>query len=99
MIFVDANYFLRLLAPPATPHDLEMANRSAHLFRQARSGRKQMTTSDAVQAEVAYILTSPTSYGLPVERTVRLLRTAVEVRGMKAASKTSWLHALTIWEE
>jgi predicted nucleic acid-binding protein len=98
VIFVDANYFLRLLAAPATPQDLHMRDQAETLFRFAARDEAKLTTSEAIIAEVAFHLTSPKAYGLEAPAAAELIRAVLDLRGMRAASKAQWLHALEIWE-
>jgi predicted nucleic acid-binding protein len=98
MIFLDTNYFLRLIAPPATPQDEVMTHQSAALFRAARNGSKEITTSDAVLAEVAFILTSAQNYKLSPAAASARLKPLLQLRGFRAADKKFWLRALDIWE-
>jgi predicted nucleic acid-binding protein len=97
VIFLDTNYFLRLATPPVTPQDEVMSHQSAALFRAARSGSKEITTSDAVLAEVAFVLTSAQNYRLSPAAAARL-KPLLQLRGFRGVNKRFWLRALTIWE-
>ncbi|MGH2562744.1 MAG: type II toxin-antitoxin system VapC family toxin [Thermomicrobiales bacterium] len=58
MVFVDANFFIRALTIPETPAEEAMSDAARELFRRAEHGEAEITTSEAVLAEVAYILVS-----------------------------------------
>ncbi len=65
MIFLDANYFLRAITNPTSPETARMQRIAADLLRRAEQGAVELTTSDAVIAEVAFIVTSTNVYALP----------------------------------
>jgi predicted nucleic acid-binding protein len=98
VIFVDANYFLRLLTDPVTPEDRQMAHEAAALFRAARSGAKEITTSEAIFAEVAFLLTSPRVYGMSPATAAPRLRRVLRLRGFHAPLKDIWEEAIDLWE-
>jgi predicted nucleic acid-binding protein len=98
MIFVDTNYFLRLMVEPQTPQDREMIGHAATLFRSARSENREITTSDAVLAEIFFTLRGPT-YRFTNPRIARTLRPLITVRGMKSPNKPVWMKALDIMEQ
>lgn len=56
MIVVDANYFLRLLTAPDPTIDPALFVRAEALFRAADLGLLEFTTSEAVIAEVVFVL-------------------------------------------
>lgn len=64
MIVIDANYFLRYLVQPATSEDRAMSETVAELFGLVRAGEEIGTTSDAVIAEVVFILSDKRHYGV-----------------------------------
>lgn len=97
MIFLDANMFLRTLVRPDDPKSERMSGISAELFRRAARDEITMTTSDAVLAEVAFILTAKTHASLPVPVAAGLLATIVRGRGFRIGDKRAILSALDIW--
>jgi predicted nucleic acid-binding protein len=97
VIFVDANYFLRLLTPPTTPQDQRMTHEAAALFRSVRSGNKEVTTSESVLAEVAFALTSPKHYGMSPADAASRLRSLFRLRGFTSSNLDVWFRALDIW--
>lgn len=99
MIFVDANVFLRRITPPATPSSAAEQSIAIELFRQAERGEIQLMTSEAVLAEVAFILTAKRHYGLSVEDAVARMLPYVRSRGL-TLDRPSVVHdALLIWLE
>lgn len=97
MIFVDTNVFLRLLTEPLTSEDRTMQSQAANLFRDANAGLLELTTSDAVLGEVFFVL-GGSVYNVASEMIARQLRPVLEIRGVKSASKTVWLHTLDTME-
>jgi predicted nucleic acid-binding protein len=97
VIFVDANFFLRLLADPVTAEDQQMAHDAAALFRAARNGAKEITTSESVLAEVAFLLTAPRVYAMPPAMAAPRLRNLLQLRGFHAPQKELWERAIDLW--
>lgn len=101
MIFLDANYFLRYLVEPDTPDNVAKSNIAASLFASIEAGAIEATTSEAILAEVAYVLTSKRQYGIAVEVAAQYLAEAVQLTGLKftPGKKRLYLRALEIWGE
>jgi len=93
MQFLDANVILRYL----TRDDPEKAGRCLELFRRADRGQVELTTSEAVLAEVVYVLASPRLYHLPPERIRDLLLPILNLRGLKLLSRPLYRRALDIY--
>ncbi len=99
MIFLDANYFLRALTRSSQP-DVERMNRIAsELFRRAERGEVEATTSDAVIAEVAFILTAKAHYNLSADEAAGRLSAMLRLPGIKLRDKRVVLRALDIWAD
>lgn len=81
MQFLDTNVILRYL----TRDDAEKAGRCLALFERAARSEVALTTSEAVIAEVVYVLSSPSLYDLPRERIRELLLPIIDLRGLKLA--------------
>lgn len=90
---VDANIFVRLL----TGDDPEKATRCLSLFARSRRGEISLTTSEAVVAEVAYVLTSPKSYRIPRDVVAAALQPLLTDPGMQIDRKKAVLSALELW--
>lgn len=98
MIFVDASTFLRYLAQPVTPQDRVNNQRAAVLFEAVEDGEAEMTTSDAILAEVVFVLWHPKRYGVPRPLVTAKLRALLRPRGCRLPAKDVCLHALDLWE-
>jgi predicted nucleic acid-binding protein len=97
VIYVDANVFLRALVRPTTPRDQAWARDAAELFRAVGAGAEEITTSDAVLAEVAFVLASPRQYGMAPPDIAARLKPILSLRGCKAPQKGIWLRALDVY--
>lgn len=90
---VDANIFVRLL----TGDDEEKAARCLALFERARLGEVNLVTSEAIIAEVAYVLTSPRSYRIPRAAAAAALRPLLGDPSIQIDAKATVLSALDVW--
>lgn len=97
MIFLDANTFLRALTRSPDSHIQRMHEIAGDLLRAAERGEVEATTSDAVIAEVAFILTSRAHYQLAVPDAAGRIMTLVRLRGIKLRDKRIVLRALDLW--
>lgn len=101
MIFLDANIFLRYLAPPLTPADHRWQNISHALFLSVETGEVTATTSEVVLHEVCYVLGASRHYGYPASEIVPAIRRILDLAGMKlpGGERTVYLRALDLWEQ
>jgi predicted nucleic acid-binding protein len=97
VIFAAASYLLRALVRPVTPQDQTMAAEAARLLHDAAAGREQFTTSEAIIAEIAFVLTSPRQYNLPVADAAARLQAVLTLRGFRHPRKRLLLRALDVW--
>jgi predicted nucleic acid-binding protein len=97
MIFVDANVFLRALAHPRDQGSEGRADIAQELFRLAGLGELEITTSDAILAEVAFVLTARAHYQLPDAEAAALINTIVQLRGFRHQDKPTIERALEMW--
>ncbi len=97
MIFLDANIFLRALTRSSDPDVQRMNQIAGELLRQAERGEVEVTTSEAVIAEVAFILTAKAHYRLPVPDAAGRLAAILRLRGIKLRQKRVVLQALDLW--
>jgi predicted nucleic acid-binding protein len=97
MIVIDANYFLRYLVQPTTPQDEEMSKRAAALFGMVRAGIETATTTDAVIAEVVFILSAKRHYGVERGDVVARLKPILQLTGLRLPRKRSCLSAFDLW--
>ena len=92
---VDANIFLRFL----TNDDPEKAKACQSLLRRADARDIELYTSEAIIAEVVYVLEShkQNGYGIPRERIRDLLYPILLVKGLQLPHRAVCLHALNIY--
>jgi predicted nucleic acid-binding protein len=93
--FVDTNLFIRAV----TKDDLAKARDCYALFHRARRGKVDLHTSEAIVAEVVYVLTSPRIYGQPRRQVARALGPFLENRGLRLDHKLSVVAALARWAQ
>lgn len=100
MIFLDANIILRLLTPPATPEDDSRKIIVRRLFERVANGEVEVTTSELVLHEVAYVLCSSKQYRYPVAEVAPVLRDMIQWTGFSipAGDLRIFLLALELWE-
>lgn len=99
MIFLDANIILRVLAQSTDSEGQKRAEIGRSLLRQADRGEIDITTSDAILAEVAFVLTSRKHYQLPAENAAALISSIVRLRGFRHREKATILRSLDIWAQ
>ena len=97
MILVDANVYVRHLVRPVTPQDETYAQRAAALFDLVESGSTEVTTSEAVLAEVVYILTNPRHYPTSRATAADGLKALLQPRACRMPAKDVSLLALDVW--
>jgi predicted nucleic acid-binding protein len=97
MTFIDTNIFLRYLARPATPLDEQKYQACARLFQRVQAGEEEITTTEAVIAEVVYVLTSPRQYGLSADDSAARLRPILTLRRFTLPHKRAYLRALDLF--
>ena len=93
MQFVDTNVFLRYLVND----EPTKAQRCLDLFLQAKNNKVSLTTSEAVIAEVVYVLISKRLYNLGRTDVVARLRPLLVLPGLKLPHRTILLRALEIY--
>ncbi len=100
MIFLDANVFLRAITESTTAIEA-MAASARNLFHAAGRGEEEITTSEAVISEVAFILNAKRHYGLPPAEVAARLRPFIGLSQLRLApgAKDRYLHALDLWSE
>jgi predicted nucleic acid-binding protein len=93
MQFVDANIFIRHL----TGDDPEKAEACFALFQKAEHDEVELATTEAVIAEVVYVLSSKQLYKLPRERIRTLLYPLLSLPGLKLSPRRLYLRALDLY--
>ena len=97
MRFADTNIFLRYLVQPVTEIDRARAEACRELFERVSASAEEITTSEAVLAEIVYVLSSPRQYGLSPVDVVARLKPIVALPGLKLERKRLYLRALDIY--
>jgi predicted nucleic acid-binding protein len=97
MILLDANVILRLLTSAPHAEIQRMHHIAADLFRRIEAGKAEATVSDAVLAEVAFLLASPRHYGIAVPDVAGMLAALVRLRHLRTSDRQAVLTALDIW--
>jgi len=94
MEYLDTNVILRYL----TQDDPSQADRARLFLEQVQSGTITVTTSEAVIAEVVYVLSSRALYDLPRPDIKTHLANIISLRGLKLPNKRTYLRALDLYE-
>ena len=97
MRFVDTNVILRYLVRPSTPADQARHHACINLFQRIKAGQEHVTTTEAVIAEVLYVLTSRRQYHLSHPDAAARVRPIIALRGLKLAHKRVYLRALDLF--
>lgn len=99
MIFLDANMFLRYLVQPATPNDREWHDIATALFEAVAQGNEQITTSEAVLAEVCFVLNSKRQYDVAPTDIADLMQPILRFPAFQLPSgaKKRYGRALELW--
>ncbi|MBX3071268.1 MAG: PIN domain-containing protein [Thermomicrobiales bacterium] len=98
MIFIDTNYFIYALTEPQDDAVAAMAAVSIDLFRRVASDQIKATTSEAVLAEVIYVLSS-SAFNVPRSDIANALERIVLSQGFSSDNALTWLLALQLWEQ
>lgn len=93
MRFLDTNLFLRYLVR----HDPVKARATRALFQRIRRGGETVATSEAIVAEVVYVLSSPRWYRFTHADVSARLRPLVALRGVRLSHKRTVLRALDLY--
>lgn len=92
MRLVDANIFLRHL----TGDDTRKAKACRKLLLRVERGEEEVTATEAVLAEVVFVLRSRKDYNVPADQVRDLLAPILSLPGLAIAHKTSCLRALDL---
>lgn len=93
MKFLDANILLRYL----TRDDVAKADACFALLQRVRAGQEEITTCEAVIAEIVYVLSSPTIYRMGRADIRERLRPILSLPGLKLPHKRAYLRALDLY--
>lgn len=93
MKFLDTNVFIRFLAAD----DEKKSEACLRLFQRVQKGEETVTTTEAIVAEVVYVLSSPSLYGLRHEDIAARLAPILSLRGLLLRHKRTHLRALNLY--
>lgn len=93
MDFCDTNIFIRYLTRDHPVH----AQRCFELFQRAKRKEIQLMTSEAVLAEVVYVLSSPRLYNQPRSNIRTLLMPLATLSNLKIPNRRVFLRALDLY--
>ena len=93
MQFVDTNIFLRYL----TQDNPKAAQACYELFQKAQRQELLLTTSEAIIAEVVYVLAGKATYGLSPQDIRARLYPLLSIRGLKLTHRRMFLRALDLF--
>ncbi len=91
--FIDTNVFIRYL----TKDDPKKAEACLRLFQDAQRNQVTLVTSEAVVAEVVYVLSSKELYDLAREEIRRRLYPLLSLPGLKLPYRKMYLRALDLY--
>jgi uncharacterized protein len=91
--FVDTNVFVRILSRD----DPAKTAASLALFKRAARGGADLVTSEAIVAEVVYVLSSNALYKLGRPDVAKLLRPLLDIKGLRIDRKRDVLAALNLY--
>jgi predicted nucleic acid-binding protein len=98
-VLLDANVFLRAIVKSPDPRIQWMHEDAQALFTSANRGEEQLTTTDAIIAEVAFVLTSKAHYGLSANDACARMKPLVRIRALQFHGKSHVLRALDLWPQ
>ena len=93
MQYLDANIFLRYLAQD----NPKQSQACYELFQKARRNELTLTTSEAIIAEVVYVLQSKQLYALSAEEIRARLYPVLSIPGLKLPFRRMYLRALDLY--
>ncbi|MHB8574048.1 MAG: PIN domain-containing protein [Dehalococcoidia bacterium] len=92
---LDANVFLRYI----TQDNDDQSSRAQRLFEELAAGTRTLVTSEAVVAEVVYVLSSKNLYDLTRTEIRARLRPLLLMRGLTLGAKHACLAAFDLYVE
>ncbi len=92
--FVDTTIFLRYLTA-----DPERYKACLALFQQAERNQVNLVTSEAIIAEIVYVLSSPKHYQLSRQLIRVALSRLLLLPGLKMANRNTYLRALALYAQ
>jgi predicted nucleic acid-binding protein len=97
MKLLDANVFLRLSVEPKTEQDVVFNRLARRLLDAAQRGEDEFTTSEAVIAEVLFVLTSKSVYGFTRSNAYSSMIGILQMPACHLENRSAVLAALEFW--
>jgi predicted nucleic acid-binding protein len=97
MVVLDADFFITALAGPLTAHDQAGMATAKSFFAMVDAGQETFTTSDAVIAEVVFILHSVRHLNLQHGGVASHLKPLLDMPGCRVPAKRRLQRALDRW--
>ena len=95
MIVVDTNLFIRSMTKQGPDDDPWLFQTSTALFREARESKLWFTTSEAIIAEVVWVLSG--RYKVPRTTIAHQLRSFLNMPACRMPTRNLYIHALNAW--
>jgi uncharacterized protein len=93
MTYIDTNVFIRYL----TGDDPTKGEASTALMEKVESGEVEVTTCEAIVAEIVFVLSSRSQYGLSPQVIRDKVAPILTLKGLKLKNKKLYLEALDIY--
>jgi predicted nucleic acid-binding protein len=97
MKLLDANVFLRLAVEPKTEQDMVFNRLARRLLDAAQREEDEFTTSEAVIAEVLFVLTSKSVYGFSRNNAYSSMIGILQMPACHLENRSAVLAALEVW--
>jgi predicted nucleic acid-binding protein len=97
MKLLDDNVFLRLAVEPRTEQDVVFNRLARRLLDAAQRGEDKFMTSEAVIAEVLFVLTSKTVYGFSRNNAYSSMIGILQMPACHLENRNAVLAALDLW--
>jgi uncharacterized protein len=91
--FLDANVFIRLISGD----DQAKMRACLALFQRLRAGDEEGTASEAVLAEIVYVLGSARQYGMSRDAIAGGLGNLLSIDGLRVPGRNNYLRALDLF--
>ena len=98
MKYLDTNVFVRFIAKPTTTNDVLFGQLASEIFAAAEAGADQYTTTDAVIAEVVFILSDPKHYRFTRYEVLTRLVPLLRLPGCAIVHREEIVAAIGRWE-
>jgi predicted nucleic acid-binding protein len=94
MKYVDTNVFIRYM----TGDDPVKAAAAERFLAEVDAGREEVTITESILTEIAYVLSGRGQYGMSNREVARRIRAVLQFRGLHLAAKQTYMRALDLYE-